>query len=97
MDVSVRKQICTEDENMLTSYSDSEGHIYDMKDTKERVMNIININGSEYVAEEGSLSRKEKTDGYSVTLHFSENQDDVVPEVQEVLINEFLRNLKQQN
>lgn len=96
MDVMLEKQNFVENEEILISYPKNKKHIYDMKDETEHVMNIIDINGIEYERDgEVCLSRREKSAGYKVALHFSNRQNDVAPIVQMLLTDAFVKNFKQ--
>lgn len=97
MAVSVRKQNYAETEEMLISYPKYQNHIYDTRDTRESVMSIVNIDGNEYETDgETCLGRKKQTAGYKVTLHFAESQNDISSVVQTLLMDEFIKGLKQE-
>jgi len=95
MSVIHKEQNYLESREKLISYPEHQKHIYDTRDTKERVMNIINIDGCEYETDgETCISRRRQTAGYNVTMHFSPSQSDVSPVVQRVLIDEFIKAIK---
>lgn len=95
MDVLINKQDYADTEEMLISYPKNQKHIYDMRDGRECAMNIVNIDGCEYETDgEVCLSRREKSEGYKVSLHFSKEQNDISSTVQKILIEEFIKGLK---
>lgn len=98
MGVPIIQQTDLETEEMFSSYPKYQNHIYDTRNTEERVMSIIDIDGgSEYETDGRTyLIRKEQTAGYRVTLHFSESQSDIGSVVQRILSDEFMKELKRE-